>query len=323
MSGVSVTTPERSDEVEVRNAPERGRYEIYVDSVLAGYADYHSQPGLITVLHTEIDTAFGGRGMGSELVRRMLDDIRSRNTKVLPVCPFVQAFLKDIPSTRTWFGSRDVPSRSEQRVYPSRVRSGAPGRPIQLVQLADCELHLTCAEWSETLSPLRPVGLRVRRSWHFGPSQFGSTAGTGAPTNWPPGHFRLDGSSWIGNPEGSDRATYGDEHRAEHDDLVECVDRLLVGRECAPLSALETRSPMSETPSRPATRATALLIADAMPASCSSASARTVAVSGATVSVRPSANTTSAGSRSATYDGSVPTRRSRRSRSPRSKVLRP
>jgi len=49
------------------------------------------------VLHTEVDAAFEGRGLGSELVRRMLDDIRSRSTKVLPVCPFVRAFVQRHP----------------------------------------------------------------------------------------------------------------------------------------------------------------------------------------------------------------------------------
>ena len=45
----------------------------------------------------------------------------------------------------------------------------------------------------------------------------------------------------------------------------------------------------------PATRATALLTAEAIPASVSSASASTAAVSGATVIVRPSENTRTAG----------------------------
>ena len=97
MSGVSAVTPGGSDEIQVRDALKRGRYEVYVDSVLAGYADYHSQPGLITVLHTEIDPAFEGRGVGSELVRRMLDDIRSRDARVLAVCPFVRAYLERHP----------------------------------------------------------------------------------------------------------------------------------------------------------------------------------------------------------------------------------
>ena len=50
------------------------------------------------------------------------------------------------------------------------------------------------------------------------------------------------------------------------------------------------------TASRPATRATALLIPDAMPEWRESAAARTVAVTGATTSVRPSPNTITAGS---------------------------
>ena len=106
MTGSLPTYPETSDvpdarvdadEVAVRDNPERGRYEAHVGSVLAGYADYHSQPGLVTVLHTEIDTAFEGRGVGSELVRRMLDDIRSKDASVLAVCPFVRTFLQRHP----------------------------------------------------------------------------------------------------------------------------------------------------------------------------------------------------------------------------------
>ena len=49
-------------------------------------------------------------------------------------------------------------------------------------------------------------------------------------------------------------------------------------------------------------RATALLTADAIPASLSSASASTVAVSGATVTASPSEYTSSAGIRSSQYD---------------------
>ena len=50
--------------------------------------------------------------------------------------------------------------------------------------------------------------------------------------------------------------------------------------------------------SSPATRAIALLTPEAIPALCSSASASTVAVSGATVADSPSEKTSSAGSRS-------------------------
>ena len=57
-------------------------------------------------------------------------------------------------------------------------------------------------------------------------------------------------------------------------------------------------APSAAIASSPATRATALLMPDAIPALCSSASASTVAVSGATVIASPSANTSRPGSTS-------------------------
>ena len=67
---------------------------------LAGFVDYHAQPGLITVLHTEVDPAFEGQGVGSRLVEGMLDDIRARGLRVLPICPFVRAYVRRHPEVR-------------------------------------------------------------------------------------------------------------------------------------------------------------------------------------------------------------------------------
>ena len=93
-----VTVPASAAEgLVVRDDPERRRYEAIVDDVVAGFTDYHVQPGLITVLHTEIDPAFEGRGVGSAFVRALLDDVRARGAKVLPICPFVRAFLERHP----------------------------------------------------------------------------------------------------------------------------------------------------------------------------------------------------------------------------------
>jgi predicted GNAT family acetyltransferase len=88
---------EPTTEIVVRDDPEQSRYEVYDGPTRAGFATYHSQPDLVTVLHTEIKTAFEGQGVGSELVRQMLDDIRSKGAHVLPVCPFVLAFLRRHP----------------------------------------------------------------------------------------------------------------------------------------------------------------------------------------------------------------------------------
>ena len=84
-------------EVVVRNERERNRYEAHVGREVAGFADYHRQPGLVTVLHTEIAPQFEGQGVGSALVREMLDDIRRSEARVLAVCPFVKAYLQRHP----------------------------------------------------------------------------------------------------------------------------------------------------------------------------------------------------------------------------------
>jgi uncharacterized protein len=91
---VNVPAHESATEVLVHDDRELNRYEAHVGADLAGFAEYHRQPGLVTVLHSEIDPEFEGRGIGSALVRGMLDDIRRQEEKVLPVCPFVTSFLQ-------------------------------------------------------------------------------------------------------------------------------------------------------------------------------------------------------------------------------------
>ena len=87
----------QQEELRVVDNAELNRYEVYVGADLAGFTDYHAQPGLVTLKHTEVDPAFEGRGIGSRLVAAALDDIRERGAGVLPICPFVRAYLQRHP----------------------------------------------------------------------------------------------------------------------------------------------------------------------------------------------------------------------------------
>jgi predicted GNAT family acetyltransferase len=82
-----------SEVVEVADNPELERYEIHVDGALAGFSEYRGHTDTRSFTHTEIAPEFGGRGLGSELIRRALDDVRSQGLQVIPICPFVKAFL--------------------------------------------------------------------------------------------------------------------------------------------------------------------------------------------------------------------------------------
>jgi uncharacterized protein len=77
------------------------RYEIRVDGELAGTIRYTLAPGAITLVHTEVEPRHEGEGVGSALVKGALDDIRARDLRLRPLCPFVAEYLRRHPEYDT------------------------------------------------------------------------------------------------------------------------------------------------------------------------------------------------------------------------------
>ena len=84
--------------VVVRDDPPRQRYEAWLDGRVAGFVAYETAGGLVMLTHTEVDPAFEGRGVGSALVRAVLDEIRESGREVVPLCPFVKAWIGRNPA---------------------------------------------------------------------------------------------------------------------------------------------------------------------------------------------------------------------------------
>ena len=78
----------------VLDNPAESRYEVFSDGQLAGFALYQLHDDRITMYHTEIEPAFEGEGLGGELAREALGDVRSRGLIVEPLCPFIAAFIR-------------------------------------------------------------------------------------------------------------------------------------------------------------------------------------------------------------------------------------
>lgn len=79
------------------------RYEIRVDGTVAGYTLFRPDAeGRLVFPHTMVDPAYKGQGLGSILVGRAMADEAARGETVVPVCPFVQRYLRghDIPGLR-------------------------------------------------------------------------------------------------------------------------------------------------------------------------------------------------------------------------------
>jgi predicted GNAT family acetyltransferase len=84
-------------ELTIRDVPEERRYEAYLGDGLAGFVDYGRVQGRLVAVHTEVLPEYGGRGIASALVRRVLDDARAAGEKVTPRCPFFAAHFERHP----------------------------------------------------------------------------------------------------------------------------------------------------------------------------------------------------------------------------------
>lgn len=82
---------------EVKDVPDQHRYEVTLDGDVAGFAIYHRRGGRVYFVHTEIDPAFEGRGLGSALAKAMLDAERTIGEPIVPMCPFVRTYIDRHP----------------------------------------------------------------------------------------------------------------------------------------------------------------------------------------------------------------------------------
>jgi predicted GNAT family acetyltransferase len=86
-----------STEIVVQDNPDEQRYELLVDGSLLGSLQYRPRPGAVALIHTEVSPSLEGRGLGARLVAGALDDIRARGLQVVPICPFVRAYIRRHP----------------------------------------------------------------------------------------------------------------------------------------------------------------------------------------------------------------------------------
>jgi predicted GNAT family acetyltransferase len=82
---------------EVRNNVVQSRYELTDDGQIVGIADYDVEGDRVVFPHTEIDRDRRGQGLGAELVRFALDEVRESGRQVEARCWYVAEFIRDNP----------------------------------------------------------------------------------------------------------------------------------------------------------------------------------------------------------------------------------
>jgi predicted GNAT family acetyltransferase len=89
-----------SAEPEVVDSPDASRYELRLEGRLAGVAEYRRRNGRIIFTHTEVVEALEGHGLAGRLASAALDDARRQGLEVVPLCPFVSAYIARHPEYR-------------------------------------------------------------------------------------------------------------------------------------------------------------------------------------------------------------------------------
>lgn len=53
----------------------------------------YSGPGRLIIDHTEVDESLRGQKVGNQLLDKVVEMVRSKGLKILPLCPFAKATL--------------------------------------------------------------------------------------------------------------------------------------------------------------------------------------------------------------------------------------
>ncbi|MDO4794640.1 MAG: GNAT family N-acetyltransferase [Brachymonas sp.] len=83
----------------ITHLPQAQRFEAVVDGHTA-YASYLMHGNTLRFMHTVVPQPLGGRGIGSALVKHVLDHAAQCGYRIDPQCSFVRAYIERHPGYR-------------------------------------------------------------------------------------------------------------------------------------------------------------------------------------------------------------------------------
>jgi predicted GNAT family acetyltransferase len=82
--------------IDVAHRPERHRFEAIVDGVTC-VLEYTLRDGVMTIMHTGVPEAVGGRGIAGALATAAFETARHERWRVVPACAYVEVWIKRHP----------------------------------------------------------------------------------------------------------------------------------------------------------------------------------------------------------------------------------
>lgn len=81
---------------DIRHNPSANRFETTVENSLS-VIDYSLHGNELALTHVGVPRAVEGRGIAGELTQAALDWARAQKYRVIPICPYVAAWLRRHP----------------------------------------------------------------------------------------------------------------------------------------------------------------------------------------------------------------------------------
>ena len=73
-------------------------FDLFYDAEKAGFLEYNkNKEGILEITHTEVDPEFGGKGLGTELVKAAVADAQKNNLKINSLCPYAKKVIEKKP----------------------------------------------------------------------------------------------------------------------------------------------------------------------------------------------------------------------------------
>ena len=82
------------DSLELSLNPAAQHYEAKLEGRVVAFIEYRDDSSVRSLTHTKVNPDLEGQGIGSQLVKFALEEIRSSGSSLVPVCPFVATYVQ-------------------------------------------------------------------------------------------------------------------------------------------------------------------------------------------------------------------------------------
>jgi len=104
---------------------DQSRFELYRGTDLRGWLYYtRLKPNRYALQHTEVEASHQHQGVASAMVRHVLDEIRSHDGTVTPICPFVVDYLARTPAYADLIDPRHPGYSDRATAEAARAKAG-------------------------------------------------------------------------------------------------------------------------------------------------------------------------------------------------------